>query len=70
MFVERMVSYSIHKQKMVSRGQQASYEEMTLHGGKLTTPTTCHLTKKVNKDEELTYFFININKTNVCREIG
>jgi hypothetical protein len=59
MFVERQVSYSKCKQKMMSFRGQASWAKMISPGGKLTT-LACHPTKKVNKAEELTYLSTNI----------
>jgi len=44
---------------MTSFRGQASWAKMTSHGGKLTA-LACHLTEKVNKAEELTYFSTNI----------
>jgi hypothetical protein len=46
---------------MASLRGQASWTKMASLGCKLT-PLTCHLTKKVNKDEELTYLSINIEQ--------
>jgi hypothetical protein len=59
MVVERKVSYSQCKQKMTSFRRQASSAKMTLLGGKLRA-LACHPTKRVNKDEDLTYLSTNI----------
>jgi len=48
MFVERLVSNSINKQKMMSFGGQASCAKMMSPGGQITA-LACHSTKKVNK---------------------
>jgi hypothetical protein len=40
--------------KITSFRREASPAKMTSHGGKLRA-VACHLTKKVNKDEELTH---------------
>ncbi len=50
MFVERLVSYSLCKQQMMSFGGQASWAKMMSPGGKLRVPMY-HLTKKINKAE-------------------
>jgi hypothetical protein len=44
---------------MTSFRGQASWAKMTSPWGKLTA-LTCHLTKKVNRAEELTYLSTNI----------
>jgi hypothetical protein len=44
---------------MMSFRGQASWAKMTSPWGKLTA-LACHLTKKVNKAEELTYLSTNI----------
>jgi len=54
MFVEIKVSFPQCEQKMMSFGGQDGRTKMTSPGGKLTA-LSCHLTKKVNKAEELTY---------------
>jgi hypothetical protein len=54
MFVDRQLSYSQSKQRMTSFRGQASQAKMMSLGGKLTA-LVCHLTKRVNKAEELTY---------------
>jgi hypothetical protein len=58
-FVERYVTYSRSKQKMMSFRGQASWAKMTSLVGKLIA-LACHPTKKVNKAEELTYLSANI----------
>ncbi len=50
MFVGRLVSYSISKQKKTSFRRQASWAKMRSLGGKLTA-LAYQLTKKVNKAE-------------------
>jgi hypothetical protein len=47
---------------MTSFRGQASWANMTLPRGKLTA-MVCHLTKRVNKAEELTYLSTNIAVT-------
>jgi hypothetical protein len=47
---------------MTSFRGRARWEKITSPGGKLTA-LQCHLTKKVNKAEELTYPFPNIDNT-------
>jgi hypothetical protein len=59
MFVEIKVSYSQCKQQMASFKRQASWAKMTSPGGKLTA-LAYHLSKRVNKAEELTYLSSNI----------
>jgi hypothetical protein len=58
-FVKLKVSYSWCNQKMTSFRGQASWAKMTLPVGKLTA-LACHLTKRINKAEEVTYIFTNI----------
>jgi hypothetical protein len=58
MFIERWISYSQCKQKMMSFRGQASSAKMTPLGGKLAAPMY-HPTKRVKKDEELTYLSTN-----------
>jgi hypothetical protein len=45
MFVERLVNYSQHKQKMTAQRGQAKWAKIASLVGKLTTPK-CHTTKK------------------------
>jgi hypothetical protein len=59
MFEERQVGYSICKQKMTSFRGQASWTKVTSPGGKLLA-LGFHLTKIVNKTEELNYLSTNI----------
>jgi hypothetical protein len=62
MFVERWVSYSRCKQKMMSFRGQVSLAKMMSPGGKLAA-LACHLTKKVSKAEQQTYLSTNIDGT-------
>jgi len=62
MFVERLVSCSQCKQKIMSFRVQASRAKIISPGGKLTA-LACHLTKRVNKAEELTYLSTNIERS-------
>jgi hypothetical protein len=59
MFVDRLVSYSRCKRKiMLFRGWASLLGQKKSPGGKLTA-LACHPTNRVNKAEELTYISIN-----------
>jgi hypothetical protein len=59
MFVERCVGHSDVNKEITSFRGQTSRAKMTSPGGKLTA-LVCHPTKKVNKAEELTYFYTKV----------
>jgi hypothetical protein len=64
MFVERKVSCSQCKQKIMSFRGQARRAKIISPGGKLTA-LACHLTKSVNKAEELIYLSTNIERSKI-----
>jgi hypothetical protein len=68
MFVERWVSYSLHKQKMMSFRGAGSWAKLSSPGGKLTA-LACHLIIKLNKAEKLTYLSSNIGQEPTLRFI-
>ncbi len=60
-FIERWVSHSHCKQKMMSFRGQANWAKMLPCREKLAAQV-CHATKKVNTVKYLTYLSINIGK--------